>query len=270
MAVFESDAEKLNKEEAEKTRESRKAAKEAVHKRFRKEYYSDYGLIFMLTGPIESTYNVIAYERFEYDSRCYEVVFDMSYLYDLKCTLIHELADVFYGGHESSLVSECEFYTCSVSCFDHLKAFFHRSCQRLFAEYMLTVSDGFHCHFVVETIRCTDVHSLDICICAKLPVVGVQLYIFQMEHLYSAFHRFSIYVAQCGYFRVLSVGQIGDMLQLPDPSTSDHSAFQFHYATSLSKYVCFISNKLADGSSEGIYSNPMYLSYPAASSSFRM
>ncbi len=48
MAVFESDAEKLNKEEAEKTRESRKAAKEAVHKRFRKEYYSDYGLIFML------------------------------------------------------------------------------------------------------------------------------------------------------------------------------------------------------------------------------
>ena len=51
----------------------------------------DNGLVFMLTGAIESTYNVIAYERFEYISRNYEIVVDMSYLYDLKCTLIHEL-----------------------------------------------------------------------------------------------------------------------------------------------------------------------------------
>ena len=51
----------------------------------------DNGLLFMLTGAIESTYNVIAYERLEYTSRCYEIVFDMSYLYDLKCTLIHEM-----------------------------------------------------------------------------------------------------------------------------------------------------------------------------------
>ncbi len=52
---------------------------------------ADNGLLFMLTGKIESTYNVIAYERLEPVSRMYEIVFDMSYLYDLECTLIHEL-----------------------------------------------------------------------------------------------------------------------------------------------------------------------------------
>ncbi|MBO4407221.1 MAG: hypothetical protein J5849_05920 [Clostridia bacterium] len=51
----------------------------------------DNGLVFMLTGPIESTYNVIAYERYDYSYCRYEIVFDMTYNYDLKCTLIHEL-----------------------------------------------------------------------------------------------------------------------------------------------------------------------------------
>ncbi len=83
-------------EEIESIHESLKIM-DALFARYPKSFFlhfrkgRDNGLLFMLTGQIESTYGVIAYERYEFTSGTYEIVFDMSYNYDLKCTLIHEL-----------------------------------------------------------------------------------------------------------------------------------------------------------------------------------